>query len=41
MAKKGKKDAKGEFGMFKDEESRRKAMEEIRQKELVRDRQRD
>ncbi len=32
MAKKGKKDkgAKSEFGMFKDEESRRKAMEELK-----------
>ncbi len=37
MAKKGKKDkgAKSEFGQYKDEESRRRAMEELRQKAIV------
>ncbi len=38
MAKKGKKDksAKSEFGQYKDKESRRRAMEELRQKAIVR-----
>ena len=39
MAKKGgKKDkgAKSEFGLYKDEESRRIAMEEMKQKAIVR-----
>lgn len=37
MAKKGKKDKaiKSEFGIYKDEESRRKAMDEIRKQEIV------
>lgn len=37
MAKKGKKDKKlkGEFGIYKDEESRRRALEEIKQKAKV------
>lgn len=38
MAKKGKKGDKGlksDFGIYKDEESRRKAMDEMRKKSLV------
>lgn len=34
MAKKGKKDIKSEFGQYKDEESRQKAFEEARKKEM-------
>jgi hypothetical protein len=35
MAKKGKKNPSSEVDQYKDEESRKKALEEIRLKELV------